>query len=300
MSNKLRELQARKANLVKDARTLTDIAAAEDRDMTTEELSAFESLKSKIESATNAIDREAALIATNAAITTETNARTTALTAETNARTAAVSSETSARVSAISSVVTAVSSETSARASAITSAVSAEAAARVSAISSVVTAVSSEAAARDAAISNAIASLVDSAPSALDTLNEIALALGNDGNLAGTLTNSIASVEAAVSAEAVDRDSAISAAVSAEVIDRGAAISAAVSAETTARTAALTAETSARVSALALKAPLANPTFTGNVIMSLLHFDDDTYAAAGGIPLDGLYRTGNVVKIRIA
>jgi len=66
MSNKLRELQARKANLVKDARTLTDIAAAEDRDMTAEELSAFESLKSKIESATNAIDREAALIAEEA------------------------------------------------------------------------------------------------------------------------------------------------------------------------------------------------------------------------------------------
>ena len=37
MSNKLRELQARKANLVKDARTLTDIAAAEDRDMTAED-----------------------------------------------------------------------------------------------------------------------------------------------------------------------------------------------------------------------------------------------------------------------
>jgi len=51
MSNKLRELQARKANLVKDARTLTDIAAAEERDMSDEELTAFDSLKSKIEAA---------------------------------------------------------------------------------------------------------------------------------------------------------------------------------------------------------------------------------------------------------
>ena len=57
MSNKLRELQSRKANLVKDARTLTDIAAVEERDMTDEELSAFDVLKSKIEAASGAIDR---------------------------------------------------------------------------------------------------------------------------------------------------------------------------------------------------------------------------------------------------
>jgi len=37
-----------------------------------------------------------------------------------------------------------------------------------------------------------IASVVDSAPGTLDTLNEIALALGNDPNLATTLTNLIA------------------------------------------------------------------------------------------------------------
>jgi Phage capsid family. len=66
MSNKLRELQSRKANLVKDARTLTDIAASEERDMTDEELSAFDALKSKIEAASGAIDREAALISEEA------------------------------------------------------------------------------------------------------------------------------------------------------------------------------------------------------------------------------------------
>ena len=49
MSKQLRELQARKATLVKDARALTDIAASEERDMTDEELNAFNALKAKIE-----------------------------------------------------------------------------------------------------------------------------------------------------------------------------------------------------------------------------------------------------------
>lgn len=66
MSKHLRELQARKASLVKDARALTDIAAAEQRDMNEEEVSAFEALKSKIEATSSAIDREAALIAEEA------------------------------------------------------------------------------------------------------------------------------------------------------------------------------------------------------------------------------------------
>ena len=66
MSKQLRELQARKASLVKDARCLTDIAAAEQRDMNQEEVSAFEALKTRIEAASAAIDREAALISEEA------------------------------------------------------------------------------------------------------------------------------------------------------------------------------------------------------------------------------------------
>ncbi|MGV1045158.1 phage major capsid protein [Limnohabitans sp.] len=66
MSKQLRELQARKATLVKDARALTDIAVSEERDMTDEELVAFNVLKAKIEAASAAIDREAALIAEEA------------------------------------------------------------------------------------------------------------------------------------------------------------------------------------------------------------------------------------------
>jgi HK97 family phage major capsid protein len=66
MSKQLRELQARKAALVKDARSLTDIATAEARDMNDEEVAAFDTLKSRIEATSAAIDREASLIAEEA------------------------------------------------------------------------------------------------------------------------------------------------------------------------------------------------------------------------------------------
>ena len=74
MSKQLRELQARKATLVKDARALTDIAAAEERDMNDEELAAFNALKAKIEAASAAIDREATLIAEEAHMTSVAHA----------------------------------------------------------------------------------------------------------------------------------------------------------------------------------------------------------------------------------
>jgi peptidoglycan hydrolase CwlO-like protein len=51
----------------------------------------------------------------------------------------------------------------------------------------------------DSAISANIAALIDSAPETLNTLNEIAAALGDDANLSVTLTNSIANVAANVS-----------------------------------------------------------------------------------------------------
>lgn len=52
--------------------------------------------------------------------------------------------------------------------------------------------VAAEPAARDAAISAAIAGLLNSAPGALDTLDELAAALGDDPNFATTVTNSLA------------------------------------------------------------------------------------------------------------
>lgn len=52
----------------------------------------------------------------------------------------------------------------------------------------------------DSAISNAIADLVDSAPALLDTLNEIAAAIGDDANFVGTVTNLIAEKQNALTA----------------------------------------------------------------------------------------------------
>ena len=66
MSKQLREIQARKASLVKEARSITDIAAGEERDLTDEEINAFELLKGRIDLASAAIEREAGLIAEEA------------------------------------------------------------------------------------------------------------------------------------------------------------------------------------------------------------------------------------------
>jgi HK97 family phage major capsid protein len=66
MSKQLRELQARKSTLVKEARALTDRAASDNRDLSDEEVTAFDALKTRIEAASNAIDREASLIAEEA------------------------------------------------------------------------------------------------------------------------------------------------------------------------------------------------------------------------------------------
>ncbi|MCC7006001.1 MAG: phage major capsid protein [Ottowia sp.] len=66
MSKQLRELQARKTTLVKEARALTDRVGAEGRDLNDEEITAFDALRSRIDAASNAVDREAALIADEA------------------------------------------------------------------------------------------------------------------------------------------------------------------------------------------------------------------------------------------
>ncbi len=68
MSKQLREFQSRKASLVKEARALTDRVAADNRDMTDEEVAAFDALRARIDAASASIDREAALIADEARI----------------------------------------------------------------------------------------------------------------------------------------------------------------------------------------------------------------------------------------
>jgi HK97 family phage major capsid protein len=66
MSKQLRELQARKAGLIKEARALTDHAASENRDMNDDETAAFDAMKHRIDATSSAIDRESALIAEEA------------------------------------------------------------------------------------------------------------------------------------------------------------------------------------------------------------------------------------------
>ena len=56
-----------------------------------------------------------------------------------------------------------------------------------------------------------IADLIDSAPAVLDTLKEIADALGNDPNLSGTLTSQISAISSGLTNEITDRQSAVAA-----------------------------------------------------------------------------------------
>jgi len=60
----------------------------------------------------------------------------------------------------------------------------------------------------DTAIATAVAALVDSAPGALDTLNELAAAINDDANAFTTLTNSIAAVQADVDSNETASDAA--------------------------------------------------------------------------------------------
>ena len=68
MSKQLREFQSRKASLVKEARALTDRVASDNRDMTDDEVGAFDALRARIDAASASIDREAALIVDEARI----------------------------------------------------------------------------------------------------------------------------------------------------------------------------------------------------------------------------------------
>jgi hypothetical protein len=65
-------------------------------------------------------------------------------------------------------------------------------------------------------VSAAVANVIDSAPGALDTLNELAAAIADDANFSTTITNSIAAVQSDVDQNELDADNAI-AAVQADV-----------------------------------------------------------------------------------
>jgi hypothetical protein len=60
----------------------------------------------------------------------------------------------------------------------------------------------------DTEVAAAVAALIDSSPAALNTLNELAAALGDDANFATTITNSIAAVQTDVDANETASDAA--------------------------------------------------------------------------------------------
>jgi HK97 family phage major capsid protein len=67
-SKKLRDLQSKKAGLVASARSLTDLAETETRDLSAEESTQFDALREQITAVNTAIDRESSLIAEEASL----------------------------------------------------------------------------------------------------------------------------------------------------------------------------------------------------------------------------------------
>ena len=103
----------------------------------------------------------------------------------------------------------------------------------------------------------ALEDLIDGAPGLLDTLNELAAAVGDDANFFSTVTTNIATAKSeAISAASADATSKANAAKT--------AAEATASADATAK---VLAETNDRNTALDLKAPKASPTFTGTVVL---------------------------------
>ncbi len=69
--------------------------------------------------------------------------------------------------------------------------------------------------ATEAYVSTQISNLIDGAPGVLDTLNELAAAIGDDGSYATTVTNAIAAVQTDVNANETASDAAFTAATAA-------------------------------------------------------------------------------------
>ena len=200
-------------------------------------------------------DLETLITANTSAISTETSARTSAdTTLQSNIDTEVARATAAEGVNAV-----AISTETSARTSAIT----AETSARESAVTSAISTASADATAKaDAAEADAkayadqvVAATVDAAPAALDTLNELAAALGDDANFSATVTTSIGtkanqtSLDAETSARST-ADSGLQSNIDGEETARiagDASLQSAIDAEIVARTTADTTETSARI-----------------------------------------------------
>lgn len=183
-----------------------------------------------------------------------------------------------------------------------------------------------------------VSGLVDAAPGALNTLNELAAALGDDANFATTITNSIAAVQADVNQNETDADAAI-AAVQADVDQNEADADAAIATKLDKVGGILTgnlavsksfpdfelkANDEKRVlfsdagggSTAAIKHVSTTLDFfaggiaSGNkelsvtadgiVIPNIVDAADDTAAAAAGVPVNGLYHNSGAVRVRVS
>jgi|694.fasta_scaffold00090_147 hypothetical protein len=147
----------------------------------------------------------------------------------------------------------------------------------------------------------ALEGLIDGAPGLLNTLNELAAAVGDDANFFSTVTTNIATAKSeAISAASADATSKANAAKTAAETTASAdatakANAAKIAAEETAAadaTAKVAAETTARNTALDLKAPKASPTFTGTVVLPAVTAGGDIIPAT-----DNTYSLGSPEKM---
>jgi hypothetical protein len=135
--------------------------------------------------------------------------------------------------------------------------------------------------ANTAFVSTAIANLVSSSPTTLDTLNELATALGNDPNFATTITNSLALKAPLASPTFTGTVSGItSAMVGLGNVNNTSDANKPVS--------------TAQQTALDLKAPLASPIFTGNVGFS----GTLTLPTTTGTTIGSIWRNGSNLEFK--
>lgn len=120
-------------------------------------------------------------------------------------------------------------------------------------------------------VAAAIAALIDSAPGALNTLDELAAALGDDANFAATMTNALALKAALASPEFTGVPKAPTAAVDTNTTQL-------------ATTAFVVAQSYLKAAAAASTyAPLASPTFTGTVNLAALAYSGAVTTTSTGL-----------------
>jgi hypothetical protein len=189
---------------------------------------------------------------------------TDAVAAEATARDSAIATAKSEAISTASDDATAkVSAEATARSSAINSALSIESGLRDTAIEDAVSGIDAKIGDPTVdgtagntitdRISTAVDDLIAGAPGALDTLDEIAAALGDDANYAATITNTVADIQqsvvdatvslnAAITLARTDLGADLDAAIADEELNRATAITSAIDTEVTDRDAAIAAQ----------------------------------------------------------